>query len=60
MPQLINWELMREPYNWAVVVLMCLFALVLLSIVWPEGQDQADGGTITRGDATGAPLLVAS
>lgn len=60
MPALINWELVRQPYNWAVVVLMCLFALILLSLIWPEDADQGDGGAVTRTDVTGAPALVAS
>jgi hypothetical protein len=33
---MLNWELLREPYNWATVIIMALFALVLLSVVSPE------------------------
>lgn len=32
----INWELLKQPYNWIVVVLMTAFALLLLSLVMPE------------------------
>lgn len=27
MPDLINWELMKHPYNWLVVVLMLLIPI---------------------------------
>lgn len=40
MPQLINWALIKEPYNWIVVFLMCAFALVALSFVFPEPQSE--------------------
>jgi hypothetical protein len=33
---LINWELIREPYNWAFVVLVLMFGLVLLHLLSPE------------------------
>lgn len=33
---LINWELLKQPYNWIVVFLMCAFALVALSILFPQ------------------------
>lgn len=33
---LINWALIKEPYNWITVVLMTAFALLLLSIIMPE------------------------
>jgi hypothetical protein len=39
MPAFINWELVKQPYNWAVVFLMCVFALALLSLVFPQPSD---------------------
>lgn len=30
---LINWELLKNPYNWIVVTLMILFAVVLLTLL---------------------------
>ncbi len=36
MPDLINWELLKNPYNWIVVVLMTAFALILLHVIMPE------------------------
>lgn len=38
MPSLINWGLLKEPYNWIIVFLMCAFALILLALVFPEGS----------------------
>lgn len=34
--KLINIELIREPYNWIIVVIMCVFALIFLSLVFPQ------------------------
>lgn len=36
MPQLINWDLVKSPYNWIVVVLMTAFALMFLHLIMPE------------------------
>lgn len=36
MPELINWDLIRNPYNWAITVLMVFFGLFLLALVSPE------------------------
>lgn len=36
MPALINWDLLKQPYNWLIVGLICLFWLALLAIVWPQ------------------------
>jgi hypothetical protein len=36
MPELINWDLIRNPLNWIIVVIMCLFALTALSILYPQ------------------------
>lgn len=33
---LINWAILREPYNWATVMIMALFAFALISVVSPE------------------------
>jgi hypothetical protein len=38
MPQLINWELLRQPYNWVIVFVMCVLALVFLSLVFPQAN----------------------
>jgi hypothetical protein len=41
MPQLINWDLLRHPYNWVIVILMLaigVYALTLLAA--PLGQIQ--------------------
>ncbi len=36
MPNLINWDLIKNPYNWVVVVIMTAFALMLLQVIMPE------------------------
>lgn len=41
MPQLINWALIREPYNWIMVFVMCAFALIFLAIVFPQSSGDA-------------------
>jgi len=56
MPKLINWDLIREPYNWLIVFLMCCFALTLLALLFPEGG----GGTLKRADVAGAPSILGS
>lgn len=33
---MLNWAILASPYNWATVILMALFALVLLALVSPE------------------------
>lgn len=38
MPQLINWELLRQPYNWVIVFVMCVMALAFLTLVFPEAD----------------------
>ena len=32
---LLNLDLLREPYNWITVFLMCVFALALLAMIFP-------------------------
>lgn len=39
MPKLINWELLKHPLNWVIVFLMCVFALIALSLVFPEATE---------------------
>jgi hypothetical protein len=34
--RLLNTELISNPLNWATVALMCLFAAVLLALIFPE------------------------
>lgn len=38
MPQLINWDLLKQPYNWVIVFIMCALALIFLSLVFPEAS----------------------
>lgn len=38
MPSLINWELLRQPYNWIIVLAMCVFALIFLALVFPQAS----------------------
>lgn len=35
---LINWDLVKNPYNWIVVFLMCAFAIVALAIIFPQAH----------------------
>jgi hypothetical protein len=42
MPQLINWDLMREPYNWLIVALMLAIATFGLALIFQS----ANGGGI--------------
>lgn len=34
--QLLNFSLLKSPYNWLAVTLMALFGLALLALVTPE------------------------
>lgn len=36
--QLLNLDLMKEPLNWVTIFLMCLFALFLLHLTFPEAS----------------------
>jgi hypothetical protein len=49
MPQLINWELMREPLNWLIVMLMLAIAAFGLHLAL--GGD--GGGTISATGSAG-------
>lgn len=33
---LINWDIIRQPLNWATVFLMVMFALIFVALVFPE------------------------
>lgn len=33
---MLNWRLLREPYNWAFIGLVALFWLVVLAVVQPQ------------------------
>jgi hypothetical protein len=44
MPQLINWDLMREPYNWLIVALMLAIATFGLALV----MQSAEGGGVVH------------
>jgi hypothetical protein len=35
MPSLVNWELLREPYNWIIVILMVSIAVLALTALQP-------------------------
>lgn len=35
MPPLLNWDLLKNPYNWIIVFLMCVFAMFALALVFP-------------------------
>lgn len=36
MGRFINFDLLREPYNWVTVIFMTAFALLLLHLIMPE------------------------
>jgi hypothetical protein len=38
--QIINWEIVKHPLNWLTVFAMCLIALVLLAIIFPQQSSQ--------------------
>jgi len=38
--QLVNWDLLKSPYNWVTVFLMCAFALVFLALVSPQAAQE--------------------
>lgn len=39
--KVINIELIKQPYNWIIVVIMCVFALLFLSLVFPQASGDA-------------------
>jgi hypothetical protein len=38
MPKLINWELLREPYNWLIVAAMTTFAVLVIAFLTNGGN----------------------
>lgn len=40
MPRIINVQLISNPYNWATVIIMALFGLILLALVLPEANPE--------------------
>lgn len=36
MPALINWDLIRQPYNWIIVALMLAIAVFVLHTLQPN------------------------
>jgi hypothetical protein len=36
--QLINWALVRQPYNWIIIALMCIFMLIGLHLLFPQDE----------------------
>lgn len=41
MPQLINWAIIKEPVNWAIVILMLAIATAALCLLFGEPGQQA-------------------
>jgi hypothetical protein len=40
MPQIVNWELLKEPVNWIIVALMLAIAVFGLNLIMaPAGSD---------------------
>lgn len=40
--KIINVELIKQPYNWIIVLAMCVFALIFLSMLFPQARAAAD------------------
>lgn len=36
---MINWAIISQPYNWATVLIMAIFAFVLIAVVSPEASE---------------------
>lgn len=34
--KVLNLGILREPYNWIIVLAMCVFAVVFLGMVFPQ------------------------
>ena len=47
MPQLINWEIVRQPLNWLIVGAIFAFWLILIGLAFPEPP--AAPGAVTPG-----------
>lgn len=39
MPELINWELIKQPYNWVIVILMLAIGIYALHLVYRLAAD---------------------
>lgn len=48
MPQLINWEIIKNPLNWVIVGLMLYIAVFGLNLVMGQGES-ATGATGSAG-----------
>ena len=42
---MINWALIKEPYNWATVILITAFALLFFNIVFPQSSPETSTTT---------------
>lgn len=38
MPELVNWELLKEPYNWIVVAFVLTLIVFVGTLLWPTYQ----------------------
>ena len=36
MDKIVNWSLLKEPYNWIIVFLMVAIGLIALTILQPQ------------------------
>jgi len=43
--RVINWALIKEPYNWATVILITAFALLFFNIVFPQSSPETSTTT---------------
>ena len=41
--RIINWQLLREPYNWLIVILMMSIGAMLLMLVIQPAQELETG-----------------
>ena len=49
MPQLINWDIIKNPINWVIVALMLYIAVFGLNLVINAGSGGAIGGSGSAG-----------
>ena len=55
-PELVNWDLLRQPYNWLIVALMLLIAVFMLHLLLtPGGGFRGDGRGMMPGYGQGGP-----
>lgn len=50
MPTIVNWSLLREPYNWLIVILMLLIGVMALRAVWPAAAGIGPNLPLADGD----------